>query len=181
MTLTRHIAIATASVLFISVPAVAADAITYQTSAPQSSMPVANTGFDWNGFYGGIYGVGQFSPENGNQYGVGLDLGVNAQFDFYLLGAEVAAQGLTGGSGSTSYGQVLAKGGVLVTNDLALYATAGYGIDLGGPDQSNWLLGGGVEMAITDSVSLRAQYLHGFESDGTNPTNQVTIGANYHF
>lgn len=176
----RNIAIA-ASLVLASFPAAAADAITYNTSAPESSMPVADTGFDWNGFYGGIYGVGQFSPVRGNQYGVGLDLGVNATFDFYLLGAEVAAQGLAGGQGDTSYGQVLAKGGVLVSDDLALYAAAGYGIDLGVAGQSNWLLGAGVEMAITDNVSLRAQYLHGFEADGANPTNQVTIGANYHF
>ncbi len=52
---------------------------------------------------------------------------------FKALGAEVAVQGLTGGSGETSYGQVLARGGVLVADDLALYATAGYGIDLGVP------------------------------------------------
>lgn len=180
MSLIRKLAIA-AVLAMAPLPVVAADAITYETSAPLSAIPVADAGFDWNGFYGGVYGAGQFSAGRGNQYGLGIDLGVNAQFDFYLVGAEVAVQGLAGGEGESSYGQVLAKGGVLVADDLALYATAGYGIDLGVPDQSNWLLGAGVEMAITDNVSLRAQFLHGFEAEGSNPTNQVTIGANYHF
>ncbi|QMV02048.1 outer membrane beta-barrel protein [Devosia sp. D6-9] len=180
MSLIRALAI-TAILATASMPAIAADPIAYQTSADTVAVPVADVPFDWNGFYGGVYGAGQFSPERGNQYGLGLDLGVNATFDFYLVGAEVAVQGLTSGSGETSYGQVLARGGVLVADDLALYATAGYGIDLGVPEQSNWLLGGGVEMAITDNVSLRAQYLHGFEAEGANQTNQVTIGANYHF
>jgi len=179
MSLARPLVIAAA--LAASGPVFAADAITYETSGQSVAIPVADNAFDWNGFYAGVYGAAQFSPERGNQYGLGLDLGVNATFDFYLLGAEVAAHGLAAGQGESSYGQVLAKGGVLVTDDLAVYATAGYGLDLGVPEESNWLVGAGVEMAITDSVSLRAQYLHGFEAQGTNSTNQVTIGANYHF
>jgi outer membrane immunogenic protein len=165
-------------------PAFAADAIAYTTSAPDAAaMPVADGKFDWNGFYAGVYGVTQFSPGRGAQYGAGLDLGLNAQYDFYLLGAEVAAHGLNSSddSSGTSYGQVLARGGVLVTDDVAVYAAAGYGLDLGPADNSQWLLGGGLEMAVTDNVSLRAQYLHGFANTGEETTNQVTIGANYHF
>jgi len=165
-------------------PAFAADAIAYTTSAPDAAaLPVADGNFDWNGFYAGVYGVTQFSPGKGAQYGVGLDLGLNAQYDFYLLGAEVAAHGLNSSddSSGTSYGQVLARGGVLVTDDVAIYAAAGYGLDLGPADNSQWLFGGGLEMAVTDNVSLRAQYLHGFANTGEQTTNQVTIGANYHF
>ncbi len=37
---------------------------------------------------------------------------------------------------------------------------------LGPPAESDALLGGGVEMAVTDSLSLRGQYLHGFPMSG---------------
>lgn len=164
--------------------AFAADAITYQTSDGAMAVPVVDSGFDWSGFYAGVYGAVQVSPSRGAQYGAGLDLGLNAQYDFYLLGAEVAAHGLTQGDDAdapAAYGQVLARGGVLVTDDVAVYAAAGYGLDLGPVDNSQWLLGGGLEMAVTDNVSLRAQYLHGFANTGEETTNQVTIGANYHF
>jgi outer membrane immunogenic protein len=164
--------------------AFAADAISYATSDGAVAVPVVDGGFDWSGFYAGVYGAAQFSQDGRARYGAGLDLGLNAQYDFYLLGAEVAAHGLTDGNGdaaTTAYGQVLARGGVLVTDDVAVYAAAGYGLDLGPADNSQWLLGGGLEMAVTDNVSLRAQYLHGFTNAGDETTNQVTIGANYHF
>ena len=167
-----------------ALPACAADAITYATSAPDAAaLPVADAAFDWNGFYAGVYGVTRFSPGRGAQYGVGIDLGLNAQYDFYLLGAEVAAHGLNSGDGdsATSYGQVLARGGVLVTDDVAIYAAAGYGLDLGPADTSQWLLGGGLEMAVSGNMSLRAQYLHGFDNTGGETTNQITFGAQYHF
>ncbi|HEY4202234.1 MAG TPA: porin family protein [Devosiaceae bacterium] len=183
MRLARPIAIAAFLIPAFALPAAAADAIAYGTSAPSTEVPVASTGFDWNGFYAGVYGAGQFNPGEGNQYGVGVDLGVTAQYDFYLLGAEVSATALSDGdgAGASSFGQVLARGGVLVTDDVAVYAAAGYGLDLGPADENQWLLGGGVEMSITDNVSLRAQYLHGFTDDGVGSNNQITFGANYHF
>ncbi|MEO5807161.1 MAG: porin family protein [Devosia sp.] len=161
--------------------AFAADIITVPTSTPVE-MPVAEpAGFDWNGFYAGVYGGLQGSPVGGQQYGLGVDAGVNTTFDFYLLGAEVAVHGLTGGVGNTSYGQILGRAGLIVTDDVVAYGAAGYGIDLGVPAESDFLLGGGVELAVTDAVSVRAQYLHGFPITGGNQKDQFTVGANYHF
>lgn len=153
---------------------------------PVSDSPIAmpvydNAGFDWSGFYAGVYGVAQSSPNLGNQYGVGINAGVNAQFDFFLVGAEVALQGLTGGVLDTTYGQVIGKAGVVVTDNVLLYAAAGYGIDLGAPAEDDFLVGGGLELAVADNVSLRAQYLHGFPISGGNPKDQFTVGANFHF
>jgi outer membrane immunogenic protein len=62
-----------------------------------------------------------------------------------------------------------------------LYAAAGYGIETNGAGQGDALLGGGLEYAITDAVSLRAQYLHGFPVSGSNAKDQVTLGAQFHF
>ena len=159
----------------------AADPITVPTSTP-IEMPVAEgTAFDWSGFYAGVYGGVQSGTTSGTQYGLGVQAGVNAQFDFYLLGAEVAVQGLSGGVGSTTYGQILGRAGLVVTDDVVVYAAGGYGIDLGAPDEADALVGGGVEVAITDSLSVEAQYLHGFPIDGGNAKDQFTLGANFHF
>jgi outer membrane immunogenic protein len=159
----------------------AADAITLPVA--ENPVPIYDepAGFDWNGFYAGVYGVAQLNPVWGTQYGIGINAGVNAQFDFFLVGAEVALHGLTGGAISTTYGQVLGKAGVVITDDVLLYAAAGYGIDLGAPVEDDFLVGAGVEMAVADDFTVRAQYLHGFPISGGNQKDQFTIGANFHF
>lgn len=163
--------------------AMGSDTLTVSTSAAQiSGLPVHDdSGFDWSGFYAEVFGTVQQSDESGTQYGLGIGAGVNAAFDFYLLGAEVTVQGLSGDVGETSYGQILGRAGLIVNDDVAIYAAGGYGIDLGVPDEEDYLIGAGVELAITDSFSLRAQYLHGFPAEGGNDRNQFTFGAAYHF
>ena len=161
----------------------AADLITVPTST-QAELPIVeDVGFDWTGFYAGVHGSAQNGSVSGTQYGLGAQAGVNAQFDFYLLGAEVAVTGLTGNGtvGETSYGQILGRAGLVVSDNVLVYAAGGYGIDLGVPDEQDALLGGGVELAVTDSVSVRAQYLHGFPIQGGNTKDQFTVGASYHF
>jgi outer membrane immunogenic protein len=159
-----------------------ADAIALPVASGEAEMPVYDdSGFDWTGFYAGVYGVGQWSPAGGAQYGLGVDIGANLQLDFFLIGGEVALHGLTGGAIDTSYGQVLGKAGVVITDEVLLYAAVGYGIDLGFPAEEDFLLGGGVELAVTDDISVRGQYLHGFPITGGNPKDQLTLGANFHF
>lgn len=181
MRLFKTLALATLVGTMAAGSALAADPIVVPTSTPVV-MPVAEpAAFDWNGFYAGVYGGGQFGASGGNQFGLGVAAGVNARFEFYLLGAEVAVHGLTGGIGDTSYGQILGRAGLVVTDDVVVYAAGGYGIDLGAPDEDDVLIGGGVELALTDNVSVEAQYLHGFPLTGGNAKNQITVGANYHF
>ena len=146
-----------------------------------NSLPVTDTVFDWDGFYAGLYGVGQTSPVDGSQLGLGIDLGVNARFEFVLVGAEVAVQAGGGGAGSGAYVQGLGRAGVTATEDLLLYAAGGVGADMGPAGGTDALIGGGVELALTDAMSLRGQYLHGFAITGGNPKNQVSVGANFHF
>lgn len=181
MSLFKKIALTALATTLTMGTAFAADLITVPTSTPVE-MPVhEEAGFDWNGFYAGVYGVGQNGSVSGMQYGLGVQAGVNAQFDFYLLGAEVAVHGLTGGVGNTSYGQILGRAGLVVTDDVLVYAAGGYGLDLGAPEEDDLLVGGGVEFAVTENVSVEAQYLHGFPLSGGNAKDQVTIGANFHF
>ncbi|UXN69406.1 outer membrane beta-barrel protein [Devosia neptuniae] len=183
MKLFNAFAIAALTATLSTGPAAAADMITVPTSTPVE-MPVAESaGFDWSGFYAGVYGVAQHGEDSGTQYGLGVQAGVNAQFDYYLLGAEVAVHGLAGndGAGETSYGQILGRAGLAVTDDVAVYAAGGYGLDLGAPEEDDMLFGAGVEMAITGNVSVEAQYLRSFPLSGDNAKNQFTVGANYHF
>jgi outer membrane immunogenic protein len=177
----RTMTIAALAVMLPAGLAWAADPISVPTSTPVE-MPVhEQAGFDWNGFYAGVYGTVRNGDSSDAQYGLGVQAGVNAQFDFYLLGAEVAVEGLSGEVGDTTYGQILGRAGLVATDDVLVYAAGGYGMDLGAPDESGLLAGGGVELVITDSISVEAQYLHGFPVNGGNSKNQVTIGANFHF
>jgi outer membrane immunogenic protein len=172
-------AIVVANVLAVSSVA-AADLTTVETST-SLALPVADgPAFDWSGFYTGVF-AGLATDPAGSQFGGGINAGVNAQVDFYLLGAEVAVRGLTGDAGETVYGQILGRAGLVVADDAVVYAAGGYGIDLGKPDEQDVLLGGGLEFAVNETFSVRAEYLHSFPVQGTAPGGQVTLGANFHF
>ncbi|WP_439601495.1 outer membrane protein [Devosia sp.] len=160
--------------------AVASDLITVRVGTSNEALPVAS-GYDWSGFYAGVYGVAQSSPERGTQVGAGIAAGVNAQFDFFLIGGEVALQGLTGDTIDTAYGQITGRGGVLVTDALLAYASAGYGMDLSGQGERDLLAGGGLEYAVTDDISINAEYLRGFNLDGGDGKDQFSLGARFHF
>ena len=159
---------------------VAAHATDLLTSG-NTSLPVASSGFDWNRFYAGVYGIGQGSSAGGAQFGAGVDVGVDARLEFVLVGAEVRVQGLDGGAGTAGYVEGLGKAGIALSDSAILYGAGGLGASFSGPSESDGLLGGGVELALTDSVSVDARYLHGFPITGANPKDQVTVGANFHF
>lgn len=168
----------------LAVPgALAADPITVPTSGASLDVPVAQGApFDWAGFYAGVHGVVQAPDAGAASLGAGVSLGAQTTFDFYLVGAEVAVQGLTGSAGETAYGQVLGRAGLVVTDDVVVYAAAGYGLDLGAPTESDFLVGGGLEVSVSDAVSLRAQYLRGFPAATTGTQgNQFSFGAAFHF
>src|SRR5690349_10364219 len=78
MHLMRAIVIA-AGLAAMPATAHAVDLLTVPTSTNQS-LPVADSGFDWNRFYAGVYGVGQSSGAAGGQFGGGVDLGINSRF-----------------------------------------------------------------------------------------------------
>ena len=158
----------------------AVDLLTVPTSG-NDALPVADGGFDWNGFYAGVYGLGQTSPVGGGQLGIGADVGANARFEFILVGGEVAIQGLGGGAGTTGYVEGLGKAGIALSDNAIAYGTVGAGFSLGGPAETDILAGGGVEFAVADNVSINARYLHGFPVTGANPKDQISIGANFHF
>ncbi|KKB09600.1 outer membrane protein [Devosia chinhatensis] len=181
--MSKNLRIAAACLALAAVtPAAAADPITVPISS-LAELPISDTDANgWDGFYAGIYSGVQDSTAGGTQFGIGVNAGVEVQFDFYLIGTEVAVQGLSDdGAGETVYGQILGRAGLVVSDDVAVYAAGGYGIDLGPPDEQDILAGGGIELSLTDSVSVRAQYLRSFPTVGDNPKNQFTVGATYSF
>ena len=178
---TRLLILTMAGIFSAPLAAVAADPILIPLSDSGMQVPVAEAGFDWDGFYAGVYGVARESELQGTQLGLGLTVGVNAQIDFVLLGAEVNLQGLSGDVTDTAYGSVLGRAGLLLTDDVMLYAAAGAGWDVAGNEDVDLLAGIGAEVAVTEDLSLRAQYLHGFDLEGGNSKDQFTFGANIHF
>jgi len=66
----------------------AADVMTMPVGT--ASVPVAGGGYDWDGFYAGVFGVTRNSPLYGFEYGLGLDVGATAHIQMVLVGGEVA-------------------------------------------------------------------------------------------
>lgn len=164
--------------------ALAADAIGLPPPALPAAPVVDSGGFDWNGFYAGVNAGMQNEIGDNNSWTLGGQVGVNAAFDFVLVGAEVAIDGVFDTPDTYAYGSVLGRAGLLVSNELLAYGVAGYGSDFGatnGPG-NHILAGGGLEFAATDNVSIRGQYTYGWEQSGAgNDIHKFQLGANFHF
>lgn len=162
--------------------AIAADASYPVPQANVESFPVYDdASFDWTGFYAGVVG-GYQSGAQGDQFGGGIVAGANLQKDFYLFGAEASILGLTGDGDDSAYGQVIGKGGLVLTDQAVVYAAAGFGTDFAATTNTNFLVGGGAEYAVSDDISLKAQYLYGVPLTNTSTqVNQITAGVNFHF
>lgn len=166
--------------------ALAADAVT-TAPPPIASIPVVDQGgFDWDGFYAGasVGGIYDISAEE-TDWTLGGQVGVNTSFDFFLLGAEVAIDGVFDDE-TYAYGSALGRGGVVITDEMLAYAAVGYGSDFSANNGvgDHILAGGGLEFAVTDDVSLRGQYLYGFDQAkdaSSSDIHKFTVGANFHF
>ncbi len=89
-----------------------------------------------------------------------------------------------------------ARAGYLVNDDTLLYARGGYtnarvrtavqdaaGLRSVSADRDGWLVGGGVERAISDNVSARLEYRYSDlgEGDGRFDRHQALFGISYRF
>ena len=179
--------------------------------------------FTWTGLYIGVNGGyafgnggGGFGDPSGGLFGG--TVGYNYQIGQFVTGVEGSldwaglskSQGLLDGSVTTakvnSLGNVLARFGFAADRTL-FYVAGGYaGGEVQGNDftaaglafsnsgwQNGWALGGGIEYALTDHISLKAQYLFSQLNDKTyfagTPdvvrsgmnVNAFTTGINYKF
>lgn len=146
-----------------------------------SSATSFESGFDWAGFYAGVMGTGvRTQPDT--LFGISGVIGYNAVFDVTVLGAEAGVSALreAGGGSWEVQAQLLARGGVLIGDNVLVFAAGGIAGDPGDGDTYG-LVGGGVEFGFSDAVSFRGQYLYGRELGGGADQHQVSTGALLHF
>ena len=201
-------------------PAQAADL----SVAPIYKAPPAVPAYNWSGFYLGVNGGGGWGSSNWSSVGsfnnlsgglVGGTAGMNWQTGHAVFGLE----GDVDWSGLRGSGPALCPGCATNNDWLAtVRGRAGYAFDrfmpfvtgglavgdiratapgFAGASQTNagWTVGGGLEFALTNNLSAKAEYLHvdlgnmncGF-SCGVAPGNNVTLredvvrgGLNYRF
>lgn len=170
-----------AALLSASVAVQAADLIIPAT--PEPIMEQA--GFSWDGLYAGVQGGGQFYEDP--SYGVvGVHVGANFLVaDPILIGVEATADWLFGDISDFGAFYANARLGALVSDDVLVYALAGTGFEVNADSDTigTYQLGGGVEFAVTESVSLRGQVtgIGFYDEDDFLIGTKATVGASYHF
>jgi outer membrane immunogenic protein len=190
----------------------AADISVYSPPPPEAVYSPTSA-YNWNGSYVGAqlgYGWGKAANAGSTWDANGLTGGVFAGYNFvpstnFVVGVEgdINASGMSG-----------TLGGIKVSNpwDATLRARAGFAVDRflvygtgglavggvkvesGGSSDSatkvGWTLGGGVEAAITNTVTARLEYRHtdlGSDTYSTAPgkvgftSNQVLLGVGMKF
>lgn len=148
---------------------------------PMQPAPAYNpAAFQFEGLYLGAYlGAGLSSGStNGTLGGV---VGVNfAVADPVMAGGEIQG-GVYGANGSTAY-DFLALGhlGVLLTDSVLAYGALGAGVNSVGTTKGVWAAGGGVDFAVTDSLSARGEALYTHPMSGSGDATKVTAGLLWH-
>lgn len=128
-----------------------------------SPTPLA---FSWSGFYfGGHGGYGFGSGAFTDGAVIGGQVGVNYQFNNFVIGAEGDGSWVDWGA-TSAVGTARLRGGIAFDRFLA-YGTGGAAFqdfnDVG------WVAGGGVEYAVTDHWTVGVEYLHyGFGGDDSD-------------
>ena len=154
---------------------------------PTTPEPIYEAGgFSWEGLYAGVRGGGQWFTAA--TYGVvGGVVGFNyLATDSFLLGAEVTSDYTWNDFNRGGEFFLNARGGVVVSDAALVYALGGTGFYTSGGNYIGlYQLGGGVEFAVTDAISLRGEVV----GQGSFTTNigrffdsaKATVGVSYNF
>ena len=158
-----RLAASASALALLSSVAAAADLPTFSPPpAPMlSTTPIA---YNWSGFYIGAHGGWGFGGgafDDG--FVVGGQVGVNWQFNSFVLGAEGDGSFVDWG-GSDAVGTVRLRGGFALDRFMP-YVTGGAAFQ--DFEDVGWVAGGGIEYAFTDNVSFGVEYLH-YDFDGDN-------------
>jgi outer membrane immunogenic protein len=167
----KSIAIGLVAALALALPAAAADLIVDVPDVEE----IVPAGFDWEGGYiGGNVG---YAISFGDPI-VGAELGYNFLVsESILLGIEGSGMLYADGSGDTEF-FVRGKTGVAIDN-VAIYGLAGVGIfNFGLP---LWDIGAGVEVAVTDNVTLNGQVFLRGELGDVPDALFAQAGVRFHF
>lgn len=164
-------------------------------SAAQAQTPLA-------GAYGGVQGGYDIFKDQwgaGKWKGIegGVFMGYNAQVAEQMIVGVEANLNVTDAKNSTidiktknDYG-ISARAGFLATENVLVYARGGYQRALIGTTGlshhfDGWTLGAGIETAVADNISVRAEYIYaGYKANaafGANPSQQnMNVGVAFHF
>ncbi|WDR03204.1 hypothetical protein PSQ19_03200 [Devosia algicola] len=164
---------------------------------PTTPQPVYQAnGFSWEGLYAGIEAGGLFNgspsaigtlPASTTQGVIGGVVGVNfIVADPIVLGLEVQGDYVFGSAADSGLFLALAHVGVVATDNVLVYAAAGAGASTrSGVSTGVYALGGGVDVAVTDNVSVRGEVLGLGDFDGAADnffeSAKATVGVFYHF
>ncbi|MBS3848339.1 hypothetical protein PSC71_15375 [Devosia sp. J2-20] len=188
----RSLSLGVAAAALLAGGAQAADLI-----IPTTPMPIyESAGFSWEGLYAGVNAGGVFTNANGltnlqastSQFSVGGAVGVNfIAYDPILLGLEVQGDYVFQDGDDAGMFLALARVGAVVTDQVMVYAAGGVGMtSRSGTTENIYAIGGGVEVAVTESVSVRGEVLGlgDFSSaagDQFFDGAKATVGVFYHF
>ncbi|MGJ8528221.1 hypothetical protein [Maritalea sp.] len=160
MNILKTISIAALAGAAMTAGAQAADPVTnYVSEAPVYATP----GFDWNRYYIGLNS--SYIVSGTNYWGIGGVAGINIQDGSMVYGGELEASArIIGGNISGGIYEATVRAGVLVSDDVLLYATGGggsyNGVGVG-------LVGAGMEFAVAQDVTIGAEYNYLFDNGGT--------------
>src|SRR5690606_10497429 len=108
--------------------------------------------------------------------------------DPILLGVEVTGDYLWNNTVNTSEFFANLRVGAVVTDSALVYAIGGVGINNNGATSEGvYQLGGGVEFAVTDAVTVRGElvgqgdFSNAGATDAFFETAKATVGVLYHF
>lgn len=151
MNMFKQLALAGAASLALATGAQGTD---LYTAVPSTPMAYEESGFDWEGFYFGVqkgYWLDEGAWSFNKVIGVNFLLGDNI-----LAGVEATGGVITDFSGLVELeGYLRGRVGLLVSDDVLIYKLGEVGWIGGTP---TWALGGGIEFAATDNVSLRGEF-----------------------
>ncbi|MGB3339146.1 MAG: hypothetical protein WBA73_18375 [Devosia sp.] len=165
---------------------------------PTTPQPIYEAaGFDWEGLYVGVRAGGQFVGSDASLYAgypinstsgvLGAAVGVNfIPVDPFLIGAEVTGDYIWNNSFSTGEFFANLRAGAVLTDSVLVYAIGGLGTNnRTGFNQAVYQVGAGVELAVTDSVSVRGELVGQGDFDGAADPffegAKATVGVFYHF
>jgi outer membrane immunogenic protein len=202
----KKLLLSTAAIGLMSTAALAADLPVYEPAPMVAPVPMAS---DWSGVYIGLHGGYGWADLSDDDTGIDFDdaemegpvfggqIGVNMQWNYFVLGAE----GDASWSGINEEGEFdldtdeeeigfdwLASArlrGGLAFDRFMVYATGGVGFtefDSDGVNddddevQVGWVAGGGAEFLLTNNVTAGVEYLH-YEFDETFEDGDESIDS----
>jgi outer membrane immunogenic protein len=188
----RSLSLGVAAAALLAGGAQAADLI-----IPTTPQPIYEAaGFDWEGLYIGARAGGQWvgstgyagTPADTASGVLGAAVGVNfIPMDPILLGAEVTGDWIWNNT-ATSSSEFFAnlRAGAVVTDSVLIYAIGGVGTaNRAAVNTGVYQLGGGVELAVTDAITVRGEVVGQGDFDGAADSffeaAKATVGVYYHF